>query len=64
MTLGNGGGAYEPAVADGPAEDAPSVAFGADLEWENLCRVEERYCEPCCAEYGRKYKYEASRSST
>lgn len=45
----------EPAVANGPANNTPGVALGADLERENLGGVEPWYCEPgrtegCCEE--------------
>jgi len=44
----------EPAVADGPADDAPSVALCAHFEGEDLGRVEPWDCEPGCAEDGRE----------
>lgn len=42
----------EPAVTDGPANDAPGVALGADLQWEDLGGVEPWDSEPGGAEGG------------
>ena len=33
----------EPAVSDGPTNDAPGVTFGSDVEWEDLGWVEPRH---------------------
>ena len=41
---------YQPAVPNTPPYDAPSIAFGAYLEREDLGRVEPRHCEPSRAE--------------
>lgn len=35
-----GEGAYQPAVADGPSDDAPCVTLCPNLEWEDLGGVE------------------------
>lgn len=49
---------YTPAVANGPADDAPSIALGADLERENLGGVQPRHGQPGGAENRSIEKHE------
>lgn len=44
---------HTPPIANGPADHAPGIAFGTNLEGENLCRVEPWYREPSSSEDGR-----------
>ena len=47
-----GGDHGDDAVANGPADDGPGAAFGADVEREDFCRVEPGGREPGGAEGG------------
>ena len=42
----------EPAVTDRPADDAPSITFGTDFQWEDLGGIQPRDGEPGRAECG------------
>ena len=42
----------EPAISQGPTNDAPGVALGSDLEWEDLSGVQPWDGEPSGAESG------------
>lgn len=44
----------EPAVTDGPANDAPGIALGTDLQWEDFSWVKPWDSEPGRAECGRE----------
>lgn len=49
---------YTPAIADGPANDTPSIALGSNLQGKNLSRVEPRNSKPSSTKYRSIKKYE------
>ena len=49
---GGDGETYQPAIADAPPDYSPRVTFGADLQWEDLGRVQPWHGQPRRAEDG------------
>lgn len=49
---------YTPTIANGPANDAPSIALGSNLQGENLSWVEPRNSKPSSTKYRSIKEYE------